>query len=180
MWRHKSEIKLDQHRLSTRKGLRIRVKTKSYSDEALAELRSIPKKVINPGARWLKKPKARPAHSQRTYQVTAIDDGRRFLVYLRQSLFDENSFSCGISYLPATGSSLTLARYNGSSHVHGDIAYLPHIHRATEKAIAAGKKPESEAVETDRYETLDGALARLVDDFRLQGIRTQRDQPRMF
>jgi len=156
------------------------VNIKSYSDEELAELRSIPKQIANPGAHWLRKPKARPVHEQRTYQVVAKEDGRRFSVYLRQSLLDKSDFSCGISYLPATGLSLTLARYNGSGHVHGNISYRPHIHRATEKAIAAGKKPESEAKVTDRYETLNGALACLVDDFHLEGIKTKHDQPRMF
>lgn len=151
----------------------------SYSDQELAELQSVPKRVVNPRARWLKKPKVRPVHKQRTYQVTAEDDGRRFSVYLRQNLLDTSDFSCGISYLPAVGTSLTLARYNGSSHVHGDISYRAHIHRATERAIAAGKKPESEAEETNRYETLGGALACLVEDFHLDGLSTQHDQLRM-
>lgn len=75
---------------------------------------------------------------------------------------------------------MTLARYNGSSHPHGDISYRPHIHRATEKAILAGRKPESEAEETNRYRTLQGALACLVKDFNVMGLQTQRDQPRMF
>ena len=73
--------------------------------------------------------------------------------------------SCGIAYLPQGGSRLTLARYNGSSHVHGGIAYHPHIHRATALAIAAGRKPESEAEETNLYTTLDGAFRCLILDY---------------
>lgn len=80
----------------------------------------------------------------------------------------------------AAGSPLTLARYNGPSHIHGDISYRPHIHRATERAIAAGKKPESEAYETNRYDTLSGALACLAEDYNLDGIGTRHDHPRMF
>lgn len=63
-----------------------------------------------------------------------------------------------------------MARYNGPSHRHDEIIYRPHIHRATARAIAAGKKPESEADETDRYTNLEGALRCLVEDYHLQGL----------
>ena len=77
------------------------------------------------------------------------------------------------------GSGLTLARYNGPSHEHGDIVYEPHIHRTTASSIASGKKPEHEAAETNRYETLDGALACLIDDFSVVGISVSHDAPRL-
>ena len=114
----------------------------------------------------------KPGHQQRNFQVVGLqDDPARFTVYQRQSEQDERDFSCGIAYLPRGGRSLTLARYNGSSHVHGDIAYRPHIHRATARAIAAGKKPESEAEETDLYTTIDGAFRCLILDFQIAGIQ---------
>lgn len=103
----------------------------------------------------------------------------RFEVYQRQNLADENDFSCGIAYLPHGRPPLTLARYNGPSHPHGEITYLPHIHRASEQAMAAGRRPESEAEETDRFSTLEGALACLVEDFSLTGLDAQPDQPRL-
>lgn len=93
---------------------------------------------------------------------------------------DDSDYSCGILFLPRGSASLTLARYNGSSHPHGDISYQPHIHLATERAIAKGRKPESEAEETDRYHTLDGALACLVKDFHISGLQTKQDPPSMF
>ena len=152
-----------------------------YTDEELEELRSIPKRVSNPGARWLPKPKSKPGHRQRSYQAAGeSDDDTRFSIYQRQNLADESDFSCGISYLPPGGPSLTLARYNGPSHEHGHIAYRPHIHRATERAIASGKKPESAADETHRFETLEGATACLIKDFNLASIRAQPDRPRLF
>ena len=92
---------------------------------------------------------------------------------------DSIDFSCGISYHPPGAPSLTLARYNGPSHEHGDIAYCTHIHRASERAIAAGEKPESEAEETNRFETLEGALACLIEDFNLAGLKAQRDNPKL-
>lgn len=98
---------------------------------------------------------------------------------MRQNLLDESDFSCGISYLPRGGQSVTLARYNGPGHVHGDIVYRPHVHRATERAISAGKKPESEAQEIDRFTTLTGALACLIQDCHLRGISAAFDKPRL-
>jgi len=139
------------------------------------------KQIVNPKARWQDKPKFRPAHRQRNFQASGGQEGEaRFLIYQRQSLADEIDFSCGIAYLPRGGQPLTLARYNGPSHVHGTIRYLPHIHRATERAIAEGRKPESEAEETDRFMSLEGALACLIEDFNVTGINAQRDQPRLF
>ena len=92
---------------------------------------------------------------------------------------DHSDFSCGIVYMALDGSRLTLARYNGPGHEHGDILYRTHIHRATERAIAAGMKPEREAEETDRYGTLEGALACLIDDFNVVGLNAAHDQPRL-
>ena len=153
---------------------------KAYTDKELGELRSLPKRVTNPGARWLDKPKVSPGHQQRNFQAVGEDDNEtRFSIYQRQNVTDASDFSCGITYLPRGSSSLTLARYNGPGHEHGDIAYHPHVHRATERAIAAGKKPESEAESTNRFETLEGALACLIEDFNLHGLTAKSDMPRL-
>ena len=151
--------------------------SKLYSDEDLDELRSMQKRVTNPGARWVPK----PGHRQRNFKVDGQgDEAARFEVYQRQNESDEEDFSCGIAYIPPGGRRLTLGRYNGPSHLHGDIAYRPHIHRATASAIAAGRKPEAEAHETDRFTSLDGAFSCLIEDFRLQGITAPApDQPRL-
>lgn len=153
---------------------------KSYTNAELDELRSLPKRVTNPCARWSDKPKLRPGHRQRSFQAVGEgNDEPRFSIYQRQSLADDSNFSCGIAFLPRGGRLLTLARYNGPSHEHGDITYLPHVHRATEQAIAAGKKPESEAEVTDRFTTLEGALACLIEDFNLRGLTAKPDMPRL-
>ena len=47
--------------------------------------------------------------------------------------------------------------------------------QANEISIAAGKKPESEAKETDRFHTLDGAMSCLVEDFNLTGDMFHQD-----
>ena len=155
---------------------------KLYTDAELASLREMPKQVTNPRTRWSEKPKSNPSHRQRTFLVGGRDDeNARFRVYQRQNLSDPSDFSCGISYHPPSALPLTLARYNGPSHLHGEITYRPHVHRATARAIAEGKKPETEAEETDAFNDLDGALACLIEDFNLCGIEVSRnDQLEMF
>lgn len=151
-----------------------------YTEEELEALRKTPKQVRNPGARWKDKPRGRPGHRQRTFNVTGGDgEEKKFVVYLRQNLIDSQDFSCGIAFLPLGALPLTLARYNGLGHAHGDIHYRPHIHQASEKAMATGQKPECEAVETDRYRTLKGALACLKDDYNVSGIVAEHDQPEL-
>jgi hypothetical protein len=118
-----------------------------------------------PLVRWIQE----PGHRQRNLQaLSEVDDETAFAIYQRQSALDDNDFSCGIAFLPPGGTRLTLARYNGPSHIRGEIEFLPHIHRATARAIAAGKKPESEAEETDRFTTLEGAVRCLLEDFNVQ------------
>ena len=153
------------------------VTVKPYSDDEITELQSMEKRVTNPGARW----NSKTGHRQRNFQVVAGSESEiRFSIYQRQSELDDSDFSCGIAFLAPGGARLTLARYNGPSHIHGDIKFQPHIHRATARAIAAGKKPESEAAETDRFTTLDGAFRCLLDDFRVRGITPpELDQRRL-
>lgn len=153
------------------------MRTKFYRNDELANFRSMEKRVTNPGARWLEKPKGRPAHRQRSFHVVGRDDDARFSIYQRQNLTDEQDFSCEIAYLPPGGPLLTLARYNGPSHVHGTIAYRSHIHQTSENALLTGKKPESEAEETNRFTTLEGALACLIQDFNLSGLTPGLDDP---
>ncbi len=108
------------------------------------------------------------------------EDEVRFQIYQRQNLTDEQDFSCGIAYLPRGAPPLTLARYNGPSHEHRDIVYRPHIHRASEQAIAAGREAESEATETSRFESAEGALACLAEDYNVKGLDVRHDEPRLF
>ena len=152
-----------------------------YTDEELDLLRAVRKHVTNPGARWTEKPVTAPAHRQRSFKVVR-EDGRqenRFEIYQRQNLLDDSDFSCGIAQVSLDGSRLTLARYNGPGHEHGDIIYRPHIHRATAEAIASGRKPEREAVQTGRFATLVGALTCLMDDYNITGLPASRDEPRL-
>ena len=147
-----------------------------YSDDDLKALKAMPKTATNPQARWVEKPKGVASHRQRRFEV-AGDGEVRFAIYQRQNLLDESDFSCGIHYCPVGATPLTLARYNGPSHVHGDIRYRSHIHEATVEAILAGRRAESEAAENDRYTTLEGATACLLKDFHVRGIAAEHHQP---
>ena len=140
----------------------------------------MPKRIDNPGSRWSEKPVGAASHRQRSFKAHGEGDEQSlFEIYQRENIQDEVDFSCGIVHVALDGSRLTLARYNGSGHEHGDILYRPHIHRATEKAIASGRKPEHEAEETGRYQTLEDALACLLEDFSIAGMRAEHDHPRL-
>ncbi len=155
------------------------MRTKIYSEEDLRAFRLMEKRVENPKARWLKKPRGKPVHRQRNFNVSGEEEKKAFLIYQRQNLEDESDFSCGISYLPRGALPLTLARYNGPSHVHGEIIYRPHIHLASENAIRSGRKAEAYATVTNRFESLEGALSCLVEDYNVAGLIAQPDAPRL-
>jgi len=79
------------------------------------------------------------------------------------------------------GATLTLCRYNGSSHAHGDIKYRCHIHKAKENEIGAGRKPERYADATDRYDSLRGATHCMMLDCNITGFKDfEADQPKLF
>ena len=146
------------------------------SNDALDGLRSASKRVRNPGARWREKP---GRHTQRNFTAEA-EGGAVYRIYQRQNLDDEQDFSCGLALVQRGGRPLTLVRYNGLSHAHGEIRYCCHIHRATAEALAAGRRIDSYAEETDRYRTLEGALACLIEDCAVQGVSAKLDERDLF
>ncbi len=150
----------------------------ALTDDELNHLRTVSKLVSNPRAKW----KEKPGH-QLNY---LLDRGSQsFDIYLRQNTLDALDFSCGLLIIKPDRTSLTLCRYNGSSHLHHDshchINYQFHIHLATELAILSGKKPEHFAKPTNRYTTLRGALYCLVRDCSVSGLeKTIPDEPDLF
>lgn len=153
----------------------------SITDEKINQLLNCPKRLTNPQARK----KAIEGREQVNYKLISLDDSaHKFEIYKRQNLRPgmEDDFSCGISWIAPNGESLTLARYNGSSHSHPNhlektkLQYECHIHFATEKYIKANRKPEGFAEETDRYSSLEGAFHCLVTDCNVSGIQTESDR----
>lgn len=144
----------------------------ALTDQRIEQLLTCEKTITNPGARW----KDFPGCKQKNYDVTS-DDGAQFEIYLRQNKKIAHSFSCGILLRLPSGESITLARYNGSCHPHSNpleggekVDFTPHIHRATERYIRAGRKPEHYAVATDAYSDLEGAFDNLLIDCSVSGL----------
>ncbi len=146
------------------------------SNDALDRLRSVSKRVRNPGAHWLEKP---GRHKQRNFNAETVD-GALYRIYQRQNLDDELDFSCGLALVRRGAKPLSLIRYNGASHIHGEIRYACHIHRATAEALTTGRKVDSHAEGTDRYRSAEGALACLIDDCGVQGLSADHDERDFF
>lgn len=114
------------------------------------------------------------------FSVASTPDAEtHFQIDQRQNLLGRMDYSCGTIHSPRGAPALMLARYNGPGHVHGDIAYRPHVHRALERNIAAGRRAESGATESSEFETLEGAIASLMKEFNVKGLEFQRDTPRL-
>ena len=142
------------------------------SNDELDDLRSASKRVTHPGARWREKP---GRHRQRNFTAEA-EDGAVYRIYLPQNLDDDQDFSCGLALVNRGGKPLSLVGYKGASHAHGEIRYRRHIHRATAEATSAGRKVHSHAEAMDRYRTLEGALACLIEDCGVQSLTAQHDE----
>lgn len=152
----------------------------SITNDTIADLLNCPKHLSNPQARV----KINNGCEHINYKVSATDgSGHQFDVYKRQNRREgmQNNFSCGISWISSNGESLTLKRYNGSSHNHPNhlekenLGFECHIHIATEKYIKANRKAEGFAEISKRYITLEGAFHCLVIDCKISGIQTMPD-----
>lgn len=142
------------------------------TDDEIAQLLKMPKTAINPGAKW----KEQRQSKQKNFSVQSDDEKHRFLLYLRQNMRVQAHFSCGLYYHHPSGEKVTLTRYNGSDHPHGNpiegshIDYQCHIHVATQRYMEQGRKPDHYAEPTDRYTCLDGALRELILDCNISGV----------
>lgn len=152
----------------------------SITDEKINELLTCSKRLNNPNARS----RTKDGHEQVNYKATALDgSGHEFEIYKRQNMREgmEDDFSCGFSWLAPNGETLTLKRYNGSSHQHMNhlekqkLEKGCHIHLATEKYIKANRKSEGFAEASQRYNSLNGALNCLVNDCNISGLQTSPD-----
>ena len=130
------------------------------TDKDLEYLCKLKKIVSNPKINW----KEKPGHKQKDFYVHSEKDEFIFRLYTRQNTLIEDDFSCGLAVVKPDGQSLTICRYNGSGHIHGEFIFICHIHKSTEITIKSGKKPESHAEKTLKYKTLTGALYQLSID----------------
>jgi len=148
-------------------------------DAEINRLLSIGKHISNPRARRIEK----RGSIQVNYEAVA-SSGEQFRVYVRQNMRIPDGFSCGLLYVPVSGETVTLARYNGSDHEHTNplesgsaIRFKCHIHRATARYIEAGRKAEHFAETTERYRELEGALQALLHDCNITGLEDPTMEP---
>jgi hypothetical protein len=138
----------------------------SLTDELIDLLLTCPKTIKSKRPR--ETPKAK--HLEKNLVVESDTGGHKFTLLTRQSTRIPESYSCGLLWHASPSSNVILARYNGSDHSHSnplegsEFSFACHIHKATERYIAAGRKSEHFALETTRYNTLAGAMACLMQD----------------
>lgn len=146
---------------------------KKLTNEEIENLKQAHKVLAKPlRQKWVTQFKSR----QLTLELCSTNQSDRFKLYMRQSTLNENDFSCGISYLASNENDITLARYNGSSHVHVNksdgqkFIFECHIHYANEESLKVSKKIENFAIKTQRYTNLSGAIQCVLKDFNIIDI----------
>jgi hypothetical protein len=138
----------------------------SLTDEIIESLLRCEKIIKSKRAK--ETPKAK--HKERNIDVISSDGLQDFTLITRQSTMIADNYSCGLLWHATATQKIILTRYNGSDHVHGnpiegaEFGFECHIHVATERYIAIGKKIEHYAEQTSRYNTLDGAITCLMAD----------------
>lgn len=156
--------------------------SETLTEEQIAELVTMPKRVENPNT----KTKTEAKHSRRDFRVFSTDGSHEFALFTRQSLLLPDGFSAGLRWLAKSGESVILMRCNGSDHPHYNnierdrFESVCHIHHATERYLAVGKKSEGYAQQTREYRTLDGALHHIVRLCNITGLKTEQDEPDLF
>ena len=151
----------------------------TLTDEKIAQLLALPKRVENP----LSREKIEGKHKRRDYRVVSDDGMHRFTLFTRQSIKIADGFSAGLLWHAKSGEDVILLRCNGSDHPHPNvlerqrIEHQCHVHVATERYIQANRKGEGFAETTGAYRTLAGALHELVRRAKIQGLSSEADGP---
>lgn len=154
----------------------------TLTDAQIAELVAMPKRAENPNA----KTRSEGRHSRRDFRIISTDGVHEFALFVRQSLLLPQGFSAGLRWLAKSGESVMLMRCNGSDHPHTNgierdkLESVCHIHQATERYLAVGKKSEGYAQSTREYRTLNGALHHIVRQCNITGLKTEPDEPDLF
>jgi hypothetical protein len=120
--------------------------------------------------------KEKLGNTGRQYELAATDNpDRRYRLFVRQSSSNPDVFSVGLC-LSLPDGDLLLCRYNSGHHGHRNILEkekLPcahHQHLATARYVAAGLDIDGYAVSRSDYNSVDGALAFLVQECNIEGI----------
>ncbi|HUX91248.1 MAG TPA: hypothetical protein VMV48_11240 [Gallionellaceae bacterium] len=156
--------------------------SETLTEEQIAVLVAMQKRVENPNT----KTRVEGKHSRRDFRVFSTDGSHEFALFTRQSSLLPDGFSAGLRWLAKSGESVILMRCNGSDHPHTNsierdrFESVCHIHQATERYLAVGKKSEGYAQATREYRTLEGALHHIVHLCNISGLKTEQDEPDLF
>jgi len=155
----------------------------SLSDERIAELIAMPKRVTNPKARQV--PDAK--HFKCDYKVISVSGSEEFTIFVRQHSEMLDDFTAGLKWHANTGEAVILMRCNGASHPHKNhiegTKFSPghyHIHKATERYIEEGYDPEHFAEVTNGYTAIEGALHQLCIECNISGLDTAAESLSLF
>lgn len=138
------------------------------TDADISALLAEPKPEVNPRGllRKFANTSPRDGHRRDALAVTGAA-GSRFLLALRQSIFDPYDFSVILTAILPEGS-LNLRRHNGTSHTHsnpieGDrFGGVCHVHEATERYQRRGSEAEHFARATTEFTDLATAVSAML------------------
>ncbi len=111
---------------------------------------------------------------RKNLELSAIEKGYVFKVFIRQSTELIENFSIGLIYKSGDKEkgNIMLIRFNGN---HGDVDWSNdrhyssfHIHRITEELLEQGVREPKDIEKTTRYTTFDGALAKFFKEINLE------------
>jgi hypothetical protein len=148
----------------------------SLTDNEIDRLIRAPKRAINAPQAKVKR-RANAQHEELVIKLVS-DEGEFFTFYTRQNLKLSRDFSCGLTWQGPSGE-VHLLRLNGSGHDHPPLGVAFHIHKATERAIRDGRKPEAYAEVTTAYDSMDGAKHQLVAMAHITGISAPAPHPQL-
>ena len=144
----------------------------AYTDCEIASLVSERKPLLGDW-RTLLRYRTKPGHDEWNSELVG-ENGNEFQIIMRRSKVNPLNFSVILAvYVPRSYRLFRLRRYNGKSHIHtnkieNETFYGYHIHMATERYQMYRRGHEDSYAEvTDRYNEINGALACLCVDARI-------------
>lgn len=142
----------------------------TFDDEQIGEMITAPKEWT--GKAGLSKPRARQGHLVSDGWLTG-EDGSEFRILVRRSMSEKVSFSAILMVrVPGSTRWFRLLRYNGRhwhrNRIEGNRFRDFHIHTATARYQADGRREDAYAEVSDRYADCDGAVRCLMRDANMQ------------
>lgn len=130
--------------------------------------------------------KEKMGHTEQQFDLASSEvPDRHFRLFIRQSLSNSEVFSVGLTLVRPEGD-LILCRYNSGHHGHKNILEkerLPaecHQHILTERYVSAGLEHKGFAVLRTEYNSIDGALALLVEECNVANVIKHQTQATLF